>query len=93
MPCEPSLDSPPEDCTDDAPHQEAQEEIRVRKHATDVFPGMLGSVALQGPPPQRGDAQRGTSPPAEEAAEDNHLNPQKITHWLSAAEHCSFGVI
>jgi hypothetical protein len=43
---------------------------------------MFGPIPLQRPPPQRGDTQRRPGQPAEEAAEDKRLNPQKITHWI-----------
>jgi hypothetical protein len=47
---------------------------------------MFGSVLLQRPLPERGGTQRGASQPIEEAAKDERLNPQEITHWLAAAE-------
>jgi len=79
------LDSPPSHPTHDGPGQDPEQQIEKREHPTDVLSGMFGSVSLQRPSPQRGDTQGGTSQAAEEAAEHEDLNPQKVTHWLSVA--------
>jgi hypothetical protein len=69
------LDPPPGHRTDDGPGHEPEEKIEEREHPTGVIAGMLGSVLLQRPLPQRGGTQRGAGNPTEEATEHERLNP------------------
>src|SRR5262249_4656719 len=74
------LEPPPDHGTRDGPGHEPEGQVGEREKPADVLAGIPGSVLLQGPPPQRGGTERGAAEPAKEAAEDEHLGPQEITH-------------